>query len=109
MVPVWNGHGKTVIEYLSSVAELVQLSPQMIVDLGTMALLKFTDHAQKLWQTQTVEFRNSVSQSWILLYKAIQVHFLNEIWVQKRTTEWEEMRFHQKGHENEWTLDFVQR
>jgi hypothetical protein len=109
MVPSWNGHGKTVIEYLSSVAELVRLSPQMVVDLGAMAPLKFTDRAQKWWQTQTVEFRNSVSQSWILLYKAIQVHFLNEIWVQKRTAEWEEMRFRQKGHENEWPLDFVQR
>jgi hypothetical protein len=109
MVPTWNGHGKMVIEYLSSVAELVRLSPQMVVNLGAMAPLKFTDRAQKWWQTQTLEFCNSVSQSWILLYKAIQVHFLNEIWVQKRTAEWEEMRFRQKGHENEWPLDFVQR
>jgi hypothetical protein len=109
MVPSWNGHGKTVIEYLSSIVELVCLSPQMVVDLGAMAPLKFTDRAQKWWQTQTVEFCNLVSQSWILLYKAIQVHFLNEIWVQKRTAEWEEMCFCQKGHENEWPLDFVQR
>jgi hypothetical protein len=109
MVPEWDGHGRTVIKYLCSIAELVRLSPQMLVDLGAMAPLKFKDRTAKWWQTQSIEFRNSVSQSWELLYKSIQVHFLNENWVQKRTAEWEEMHFRQKGHEGEWPLDFIQR
>ncbi|KAF8143405.1 hypothetical protein K438DRAFT_1522857, partial [Mycena galopus ATCC 62051] len=109
LVPAWDGHGKTVIDYLCSVAELTRLSPQMIVDLGAMAPLKFTDRAQTWWQTMPIDFRNSVSQDWNLLFNAISVHFLNEIWVHKRTTEWEEMRFRQKGHESEWPLDFIQR
>jgi hypothetical protein len=109
MVPEWDGHGRTVIEYLCSIAELIRLSPQMLVDLGTMAPLKFKDRAAKWWQTQSIEFRNSVSQNWELLYKSIQLHFLDENWVQKRTAEWEEMCFQQKGHEGEWPLDFIQR
>ncbi|KAJ7756722.1 hypothetical protein B0H14DRAFT_3512048 [Mycena olivaceomarginata] len=36
--PTWDGHGKTVIDYLCSVAELTRLSPQMIVDLGLWLL-----------------------------------------------------------------------
>ncbi|KAF8143741.1 hypothetical protein K438DRAFT_1632921, partial [Mycena galopus ATCC 62051] len=109
MVPAWNGHGKTVIDYLCSVAELTRLSPQMIVDLGAMAPLKFTDRAQTWWQTMPIDFRYSVSQNWNLLFNVISIHFLNEIWVHKRTTKWEEMRFRQKGYESEWPLDFIQR
>ncbi|KAF8177719.1 hypothetical protein K438DRAFT_1978319 [Mycena galopus ATCC 62051] len=109
MVPAWDGHGKTVINYLCSVAELTRLLPQMIVDLRAMAPLKFTDCAQTWWQTLSIDFRNSVSQNWNLLFNAILVHFLNEIWIHKRTAEWEEMHFHQKGYENKWLLDFIQR
>ncbi|KAF8194492.1 hypothetical protein K438DRAFT_1969101 [Mycena galopus ATCC 62051] len=109
MVPAWDGHRKTVIDYLCSVAELTRLSPQMIVDLGAMAPLKFTDRVQTWWQTMPIDFRNSVSQDWNLLFNAISVYFLNEIWAHKRTAEWEEMRFRQKGHESEWPLDFIQR
>ncbi|KAF8185765.1 hypothetical protein K438DRAFT_1516578, partial [Mycena galopus ATCC 62051] len=109
MVPAWDGHGKTVIDYLCLVVELTRLSPQMIVDLSAMVPLKFTDRAQTWWQTMPIDFRNCVSQNWNLLFNAISVHFLNEICVHKRTMEWEEMRFRQKGRESEWPLDFIQR
>jgi hypothetical protein len=41
--------------------------------------------------------------------QAIQAHFLNVNWLQERRREWEEMHFRQRGHENEWPLDFIQR
>ncbi|KAJ7668765.1 hypothetical protein DFH06DRAFT_958070, partial [Mycena polygramma] len=109
LVPEWDGHGKTAIAYLCKMAELVRLSPQMIVDLGAIAPLKFTGRAEGWWTTQTITVRNYVSQSWDLLLKAIQAHFLNEQWLQDRQNEFEEMRFRQRGHENEWPLDFLQR
>ncbi|KAJ7503818.1 hypothetical protein B0H11DRAFT_1710674, partial [Mycena galericulata] len=109
LVPEWDGHGGTAIEYLCKIAELVRLSPQMVVDLGAIAPLKFTDRAAMWWSTQTLTFRNYVSQSWETLLRAIQVHFLNENWVQERMREWEEMKFRQKGHDNEWPLDYLQR
>jgi hypothetical protein len=56
-----------------------------------------------------IDSRNSISQNWNLPFNAISMHFLNEIWVHKHITEWEEMRFCQKDHEGEWPLDFIQR
>ncbi|KAJ7106504.1 hypothetical protein C8R43DRAFT_842017, partial [Mycena crocata] len=109
MVPEWDGHGKTAISYLCKVAELVRLSPQVVLDLGALAPLKFTGRAEMWWITQTPTVRNYVSQSWNTLLHAIQIHFLNETWMQDRRSEYLEMRFRQRGHEGEWPLDFVQR
>ncbi|KAJ7164491.1 hypothetical protein C8R46DRAFT_875594, partial [Mycena filopes] len=109
LVPEWDGHGKTAIVYICKIAELVRLSPQMIVDLGATAPLKFTGRAEMWWQTQSTPVRAFLSQSWSHLLQAIQAHFLNANWLQERRREWEEMRFRQRGHENEYPLDFVQR
>jgi hypothetical protein len=109
LVPEWDGHGKTVIAYLCKISELVRLSPQMVADLGTIAPLKFTDRAEMWWTTQSVTVRNYVSQSWSLLFKAIETHFLNDQWLQDRMSEFEEMKFRQRGHEEEMPMDFLQR
>ncbi|KAJ7126577.1 hypothetical protein C8R43DRAFT_1134900 [Mycena crocata] len=77
MVPEWDGHGKTAIPYLCKIAELVRLSPQMIIDLGAIAPLKFTGRAEMWWRTQSNYVRNYLSQSWEFLLRAIQAHFLN--------------------------------
>jgi hypothetical protein len=98
LVPEWDGHGKTVIAYLCKISELVRLSPQMVTDLGTIAPLKFTDRVEMWWSTQSVTVRNYVSQSWTLLFKAIDTHFLNDQWLQDRMSEFEEMKFRQRGH-----------
>ncbi|KAJ7258401.1 hypothetical protein B0H12DRAFT_970000, partial [Mycena haematopus] len=109
LVPEWDGHGKTAISYVCKIAELLRLSPQMAIDLGAIAPLKFTGRAETWWMTQTPTVRVYLSQSWTLLLQAIQAHFLNANWLQERRCEWEEMRFRQRGHENEWPLDFLQR
>jgi hypothetical protein len=54
----------------------------MITDLGAIALLKFTEQAEMWWSTQSVTVCNYVSQSWTLLFKAIETHFLNDQWLQ---------------------------
>jgi hypothetical protein len=108
LVPEWDGHGRTAIEYLCSMAELVRLSKQMVIDLGAMAPLRFKDRALSWWQILPVTVRNHVSRSWELLLHLIQVHFLNELWLQECVFELEEMRFRQHGHENEYPLEFLQ-
>ncbi|KAJ7740965.1 hypothetical protein DFH07DRAFT_699284, partial [Mycena maculata] len=105
-VPEWDGHGKTAIEYLCDMAELVRLSPQMVVDLGA---LKFKGRAASWWRTLPTHVRSYLGQSWEFLLHAIQAHFLNANWLQERRREWEEMQFRQHGHEQEWPLDFLQR
>jgi hypothetical protein len=109
LVPEWVGHGKTAIEYLCKISELVRLSPQMATDLGAIAPLKFTGRAESWWRTQSTHVRNYLSESWSNLLQAIQAHFLNANWLQECHREWEEMCFHQHGHEHEWPLDFIQR
>ncbi|KAJ7081456.1 hypothetical protein C8R44DRAFT_653139, partial [Mycena epipterygia] len=109
MVPEWDRHGKTAIPYICKIAELVRLSPQMVVDLGAIAPLKFTGRAEMWWRSQTTTVRNYLGQSWEYLLRAIQAHFLNANWLQERRREWEEMRFRQRGHENKFPLDFLQR
>jgi hypothetical protein len=81
----------------------------MVTDLGAIAPLKFTDRVEMWWSTQSVTVRNYVSQSWDLLFKAIETHFLNDQWLQDRMSEFEEMKFHQHGHEEEMPMDFLQR
>jgi hypothetical protein len=44
-----------------------------------------------------------------LLFKAIETHFLNDQWLQDRMSEFEEMKFRQRGHEEEMPMDFLQR
>ncbi|KAJ7667257.1 hypothetical protein B0H17DRAFT_1336134 [Mycena rosella] len=109
LVPDWDGHGKTAISYLCKISELVRLSPQMVVDLGAVAPLKFTGRAEMWWRTLPSTTQAYLSQSWTFLLRAIQVHFLNANWLQERRCEWEEQPFRQRGHENEWPMDFLQR
>ncbi|KAF8170049.1 hypothetical protein K438DRAFT_1614453, partial [Mycena galopus ATCC 62051] len=109
MVPEWNRRGKTAITYICQISELLRLSPQLSVDLGAAAPLKFTERAQTWWMTQTPAVRQYLSRDWTLLLQGIQAHFLNAHWLQKRRYEWDEMRFRQCEHENEWPLDFLQR
>ncbi|KAF8218151.1 hypothetical protein K438DRAFT_1952989 [Mycena galopus ATCC 62051] len=98
LVPEWDGHGKTAITYICKVAELLWLSPQMSIDLGVVAPLKFRDWVLTWWMTQTPTVRAYLSQDWGLLLQAIQAHFLNANWLQDCCREWEEMRFCQRGH-----------
>jgi hypothetical protein len=81
----------------------------MATDLGAIAPLKFTGRAESWWRTQSTHVCNYLSESWANLLQAIQAHFLNANWLQERRQEWEEMHFRQRGHENEWPLDFIQR
>ncbi|KAJ7716537.1 hypothetical protein B0H16DRAFT_1741194 [Mycena metata] len=91
LVPEWDGHGKTAINYICKVAELVRLSPQMIVDLGAIAPLKFTGRAEMWWRTQSTAVRAFLGQSWPHMLQAIQAHFLNANWLQVCRCEWEEI------------------
>ncbi|KAF8181949.1 hypothetical protein K438DRAFT_1541387, partial [Mycena galopus ATCC 62051] len=109
LIPEWDGHGKMAIAYICKVAKLLRLLPQMSIDLGATAPLKFTGRASTWWMTQTPTVRSYLSQDWGLLLQAIQAHFLNANWLQERRREWEEMRFRQRGHEGEMPLDFLQR
>jgi hypothetical protein len=80
----------------------------MVTDLGAITPLKFTDRVEMWWTTQSVSVRNYVSQSWTLLFKAIETHFLNDQWLQEWMSEFEEMKFRQHGHEEEMPMDFLQ-
>jgi hypothetical protein len=52
---------------------------------------------------------NYVSQSWTLLFKAIETHFLNDQWLQDWMSDFEEMKFRQHSHKEEMPMDFLQR
>ncbi|KAF8140925.1 hypothetical protein K438DRAFT_2115916 [Mycena galopus ATCC 62051] len=108
MVSEWNGHRKMAILSICLISELLRLSPQLSLDLGAAAPLKFTEHAQTWWMTQTPAVCQYLSRDWTLLLQAIQAHFLNAHWLQGHRYEWDEMRFRQSGHKNEWPLDFLQ-
>jgi hypothetical protein len=109
LIPEWDRHGKTVIAYLCKISELVRLSPQMVTDLGAITPLKFTGQAEMWWTTQSVTVRNYISQSWTLLFEAIETHFLNDQWLQDQRSKFEEMKFRQHRHEEEMPMDFLQR
>ncbi|KAJ7190621.1 hypothetical protein GGX14DRAFT_579700 [Mycena pura] len=92
VVPEWNRHETTVIEYVIQMSHLASLSAQMNTDIAQMAPSKFTHHATSWWNSLTMDERRHYSSDWQHLLDAIRRHFLTAKWLVDRTQEFEEMR-----------------
>ncbi|KAF8164338.1 hypothetical protein BJ912DRAFT_1068412 [Pholiota molesta] len=108
-LPVWNGNGDTIIDYVSETAAFAAMSDNMNTEIGQLAPLRWTDRAKKWWESLTSENRKIYGQNWNHLLFAIRAHFMNENWTRLRMQEFEEMKFRQKNHSTEHPLDFIQR
>ncbi|KAF7344711.1 TY3B-TY3B protein [Mycena venus] len=90
VVPSWNGRDETIIDFVVAMAGLVILGPRMAQGIAHMALSKFTA---------------GIGSTCL---GALRRQFLTKEWVLDRTQEFEEMKFRQKGCEEEAPLDFYQ-
>ncbi|KAF9564717.1 hypothetical protein CPC08DRAFT_600071, partial [Agrocybe pediades] len=108
-LPQWNGKSDSLIAYLSEMSGFSKLGTKMRRGIGQLATVKWSGPARQWWDTLPSPEQLYLSQSSDYLLRGIHEHFMNENWVRERTKEFEEMKFRQKGHDNESPLEFVQR
>ncbi|KAJ6611809.1 hypothetical protein B0H10DRAFT_2223726 [Mycena sp. CBHHK59/15] len=109
ILPSWDGDDVSVIDYVESMARLAAMGPLMHTGIAQLAPAKFSGRALTWWSGLTDPFRAEFSQNWDYLLDALRRQFLTSRWLLDRTREFEEMRFRQRGHENENPADFFTR
>ena len=97
-LPEWDGRGDSLLKYLSEINSYATMSEKMNKGVGLFAPMGWKGRAREWWDALPSKDRTFYSQDWNHLLLAVRKHFMNEHWVHKRTKEFEEMHFRQRGH-----------
>ena len=109
VVPSWDGHGSTAIEYISSMSFLARMSQKMKEGVAAMAPYKWSGRAKSWWECLPLTDQTYFRQDWEHMMIGLRIQFLDLRWSRERLYEFEGMFFRQKGHANEDPIDFIQR
>ncbi|EDR02888.1 uncharacterized protein LACBIDRAFT_308075 [Laccaria bicolor S238N-H82] len=109
VVPAWDGHGSTAIDYISSMSFLARMSDKMKEGVAAMAPYKWSGRAKSWWECLPLTDQTYFRQDWEHMMIGLCVQFLDLRWSRERLYEFEAMFFRQKGHTTEDPIDFIQR
>ncbi|KAJ7600080.1 hypothetical protein C8J56DRAFT_1037681 [Mycena floridula] len=108
MVPSWDRDGRTAIDYLTAIGSLSKLGGRVMAQLGYIPPHKWTSAALSWWDAIPEACQETMMADIIKVIFLLKQFFPNAEWVEERTKEFEEMRFHQSGHSNKSPANFVQ-
>lgn len=100
-VKEWDGDYDTAVQWLLDTSHLCTLSADIARDLGRVAPQSFTGQLKNSWYGLSIQTRAIITGSWPLLVEWITTNYLGNTWRMKETLKYKDMRFRQRGHENE--------
>ena len=98
-IPQWDGNPTTMIDYIMEIALLARLSKRIFKEIGQIAPIRWTGSAKGWWMTLPRADQAYFSQDWECLVTGMRDHFMNDVWLNDRSIEFDAMRF-RRGHQH---------
>ncbi|KAF8290215.1 hypothetical protein DL93DRAFT_2201645 [Clavulina sp. PMI_390] len=108
-IPSYSGDHDGAIEWIMIVDSLARMSGVAHVQLGSLAPQRFEGALRSQYLALTPRWQIAVSTNWSTLADWLLNKFLGQQWRTSQLSRLDNMRFRQKGHENESPLEFVLR
>lgn len=110
-LPTWDGEDDTAMTYFAQIFEMASLSELMGQQLGKYLWLRF-EHNSRLfswYSTLPESIKENMKKGHREYVMTIRDLLLGDRWMFNQTQEYAEMKFRQRGHQNELPVDFIRR
>jgi len=101
MFDAWQDKGDNLYDY--------GYNYSLVEDLGRVATVNFKGIASTWWRGLMQDMRDEYTQTWPMIQDFVRDSIMSRKWVETEWLHFQEMRYHQKGHEGESPAQYLSR
>jgi hypothetical protein len=106
-LPEYNGSDSAFVSWTAELDHYAAGSQHMCEQLAFTAMMRFTKHMDVWWRSLPEMMKQQARQDWDTLKFIMRTQLLGTQWYDKQVTIYDELCFHNQGHEKETPTEWL--